>query len=86
MRLHAWNPFTTFALIETFLKEKIYAWLEHHLSDFVFLLDRFKYVFIGFEVWLELFMYMYKISIYLCCLCCEIYHNSSYKRRMKLSN
>lgn len=63
MRLHAWNLFTTFALIEAFLKEKIYAWLEHHLSDFVFLLDRFKYVFIGFEVWLELFMYMYKISI-----------------------
>ena len=49
--------------MEAFLKEKIYAWLEHHLSDFVFLLDRFKYVFIGFEVWLELFMYMYKISI-----------------------
>ena len=55
------KPFTTFALIEAFLKEKIYAWLEHYLSDFVFLLDRFKYVFIGFEVWLELFMY--KISI-----------------------
>lgn len=81
MRLHAWNPFTTFALIEAFLKEKIYAWLKHYLSDFVFLLDLFNSVFIGFEVGLELFMY--KISIY---LCCEIYHNSSYKRRMKLSN
>ena len=45
-----------------FLKrKKINTWLEHYLSDFVFLLDRFKYVFIRFEVWLELFMY--KISI-----------------------